>query len=133
MGTLTIMQRSLLLFVFVHSCCSSHAALQSASFNVLLGAPSSPFPHVWEESVGSGHFALGLRADWRAQLTRARADIGFKRVRMHGMLDDDMSVSLGPPQPDTQPPVPGGYSFVSLDSVVDFLSSIGMDAFFEVG
>ena len=75
-------------------------------------------------------FALGLHADWRAQLTRARADIGFKR--MHGMLDDDMSVSLGPPQPDTQPPIPGGYSFVSLNSLIDFLSSIGMDAFFEV-
>lgn len=110
-----------------------HAAIPSASFNILLGAPTSPFPHVWEESVGSGHFALGLRADWRSQLTRARHDCGFKRVRMHGMLDDDMSISLGPPQPNTSPPIPGGYSFVNMNSVIDFLASIGMDVFFEVG
>lgn len=109
------------------------AGRSSAWFDILLGAPTSRFPHVWEESVGSGHFSMALRADWRAQLARARVDIGFKRVRMHGMLDDDMSISLGPPRPDAQPPIPGGYSFVNLDSVVDFLSSIGMDVFFEVG
>lgn len=123
-----------LLLLFLPICCRcADGDVSAASFDVLLGAPTSPFPHVWEESVGSGHMALALRSDWRAQLTRARHDIGFKRVRMHGMLDDDMSVSLGPAQPDTQPPMPGGYSFVNLDSVVDFLTSIGMDAFFEIG
>lgn len=131
---LPVQSKAIQCFVAVWFLCrESSCALETASFDILLGTPTSPFPHVWEESVGSGHMALALRADWRAQLTRAHADIGFKRVRMHGMLDDDMSVSLGPARPDLHPPIPGGYSFVSLNSVVDFLTSIGMDAFFEVG
>ena len=47
--------------------------------------PAIAFPHTWKESVGSGHALLGTRADWRAQLRRAKKELGYKRVRMHGV------------------------------------------------
>jgi xylan 1,4-beta-xylosidase len=38
--------------------------------------------------VGSGRALLALRADWQAQLARCRRELGFRRVRFHGLLDD---------------------------------------------
>lgn len=43
-----------------------------------------------EECVGSGHAALALRSDWQQQLARTSRDLGVKRVRFHGILDDDV-------------------------------------------
>eukprot|EP00927_Polykrikos_kofoidii_P015794 TRINITY_DN1706_c0_g1_i1.p1 TRINITY_DN1706_c0_g1~~TRINITY_DN1706_c0_g1_i1.p1 ORF type:complete len:504 (+),score=39.34 TRINITY_DN1706_c0_g1_i1:67-1578(+) len=95
----------------------------SPEFSVRVDGPASPFPHTWEESVGSGHMVLALRSDYREQLRRCHDELGFKRVRMHGMMDDEMSTSLGP----------GWNSYINLDSVIDFVLSIGMDVLFEIG
>ena len=95
---------------------STVALEQAATYTV--GSASSSFPHHWEECVGSGHASLTLRADWRAQLTRARRDLGVKRTRFHGLLDDDFSMSLGD----------GSDSYVNLDSLIDFYDSLGMDS-----
>ena len=54
---------------------------------------SSNFPHSWKESFGSGHALLATRADWREHLELAIKDIGIKRLRFHGIFDDDMSVT----------------------------------------
>lgn len=90
---------------------------------VRVSGATEPFPHTWENSSGSGHWAMALRADYRSQLRRCRDELGFRRVRMHGMMDDDMSTSLGP----------GEGSYVNLDSVIDFLAEIGMAPLFEIG
>eukprot|EP00928_Gymnodinium_smaydae_P072276 TRINITY_DN55668_c0_g1_i1.p1 TRINITY_DN55668_c0_g1~~TRINITY_DN55668_c0_g1_i1.p1 ORF type:complete len:494 (+),score=63.62 TRINITY_DN55668_c0_g1_i1:33-1514(+) len=92
-------------------------------FTIRLEGETSPFPHNWEECVGSGHMTLALRSDYQAHLRRCHDELGFKRVRMHGMMDDDMSTSLGP----------GVNSYYNLDSVIDFTHSIGMDVLFEIG
>jgi hypothetical protein len=59
------------------------------------GSTTTKFVHAFEEMVGSGHASLTLRADWRAHLTKASADLGVKRTRFHGLMDDDFSISLG--------------------------------------
>eukprot|EP00927_Polykrikos_kofoidii_P015795 TRINITY_DN1706_c0_g2_i1.p1 TRINITY_DN1706_c0_g2~~TRINITY_DN1706_c0_g2_i1.p1 ORF type:complete len:501 (+),score=43.95 TRINITY_DN1706_c0_g2_i1:72-1574(+) len=102
---------------------SDSLVAEIVEFSVKVDGPTSPFPHNWEESVGSGHMTLALRSDYREQLRRCHDELGFKRVRMHGMMDDDMSTSLGP----------GLNSYVNLDSVIDFVRSIGMDVLFEIG
>jgi xylan 1,4-beta-xylosidase len=107
-------------------CCLAAGALGQAtaatlSYVVDFGAATTPFPHSWEECVGSGHAALSLRADWRASLKQAHDELGFKRVRFHGVFDDDMNVAL-----DT------GTSFFNIDSTYDFLFSIGMAPFVEL-
>ncbi|NLG83518.1 MAG: hypothetical protein GX493_02670 [Firmicutes bacterium] len=64
-------------------------------FPIDLGAPSIPFPHYGEECVGSVHAALALREDRRSSIEKCRVELGFKRVRFHGLLNDDMSVFTG--------------------------------------
>jgi xylan 1,4-beta-xylosidase len=55
-------------------------------------AKSTPFPHYWKQSFGSGHATLTLRTDWQAHLKQAVAELGLKGVRHHGLFDDDMGV-----------------------------------------
>ena len=95
-----------------------------AEFNCDLKSPSSPFPHFWEHTIGSGHATLTLRADWQKQLTRCHTELGFKRVRFHGILSDDMGTLMC----ETEQLV---YSFFNADQVCDFLMSIGMVPFIE--
>ena len=66
--------------------------------------------------------ALTARQDYRSHLTMASKDLGVKHIRGHGLLDDDMSVSLAA----------GKSSFYNIDSLVDFLLSIGMKPIFEL-
>lgn len=42
---------------------------------------------------------------------------------MRQLMDDEMSTSMGP----------GVNSYVNVDSVIDFVRSIGMDVLFEIG
>ena len=75
--------------------------------------------------MGSGRALLALRADWREQLRRAHDDLGFRHVRFHGMLDDDMGTLICQNEKLL-------YSFFNIDSIFDFLLSIGMRPFAEL-
>jgi xylan 1,4-beta-xylosidase len=88
------------------------------------GAPTA-LPHFWEHTVGSDHALMALRADWRAQLARAHRELGFRHVRFHGLLDDDMGTLTCQMERLL-------YSFFNADSIVDFLLSIGMHPFVEL-
>jgi len=59
-------------------------------FSCCLSDPSTPLPHFWEHTVGSGHAPLALRADWQRQLRKCHSELGFKHVRFHDLLSDDM-------------------------------------------
>lgn len=76
--------------------------------------------------MGSGHAALGLRSDWRAQLVSARTLLGFERIRFHGILDDDMSVYSEDGNGNAV------YSWFNVDEHYDFLLSIGMRPIVEL-
>ena len=43
-------------------------------------------------SVGAGRANEGLRADWQQQLAEIKRDAGFRYIRFHGLLSDDMGV-----------------------------------------
>lgn len=96
-------------------------------FYVDAEAPRTAFPHYWEKCVGSCHGYTALREDYRKQLKQAAGDIGFQYVRFHGILDDDMCV--------VQENRPGEYTynFFNIDNIFDFLLSIGMKPFMEIG
>ena len=99
--------------------------LGSPVFRCDVTAKALPLPHVWEHTVGSGHATLALRSDWQRQLTRAHRDLGFRYVRFHGVLSDDMGTLIG--QNDQLV-----YSFFNLSQVYDFILSIGMRPFVEL-
>lgn len=82
---------------------------------------------MFKECVGAGRANEGLRADWQQQLAYVKKQCGFKYIRMHGLLTDDMAVyttdSKGNPQ----------YNFMYVDVLMDFIQSIGMKPFVELG
>lgn len=90
-----------------------------------LESTSESFPHFWEHTVGSGHATLGLRADWQKQLEVSHNELGFKHVRFHGILSDNM----GTLRDENNQLI---YSFFNSDQVFDFLLSIGMAPFVEL-
>jgi xylan 1,4-beta-xylosidase len=87
-----------------------------------------PLKKYWELCVGSCHAATALREDWREMLKQCRRDIGFRYVRFHGLFDDDMSVVVAAMLGGTLQ-----LSFTNIDKIFDFLLSIGMKPFIEIG
>lgn len=85
----------------------------------------TPFPHFWEHTVGSDHAPIALRADWQRQLRRSHDEIGFRYVRFHGLLSDDMGTVICHGEDFL-------YSFFNIDQIFDFLLSIGMRPFVEL-
>jgi xylan 1,4-beta-xylosidase len=83
--------------------------------------------HVFQECVGAGRANEGLRADWQQQLTLAKKDIGFKFIRFHGLLHDDMYVYS---EDENGNPI---YNWQYVDKLYDFLLSIGVRPFVELG
>jgi xylan 1,4-beta-xylosidase len=97
----------------------------SASFKCDVNGATSPLPHFWEHTVGSDHALMALRADWREQMRRAHDELGFRHVRFHGVLCDDVGTLIA--EGDKR-----FYSFHNADQIFDFLLSIGMKPFVEL-
>ena len=95
-------------------------------FRCDLSQAGTPFDHFWEHSVGSGHAPLALRGDWQLQLKQAHRDLGFRRVRFHGLLSGDMHMVTGASNGALQ------LSFFNADQVIDFLLDLGMDPWIEL-
>ena len=90
-----------------------------------LAEATTPLPHFWEHTVGSDHARMALRDDWRRQLKRAHEELGFRHVRFHGLLSDDIGTVV---RDDNEI----RYSFFNSDQIFDFLLSIGMKPFVEL-
>jgi len=80
-------------------------------------AVATPFPPFWKRSFGSGHAALTLRPDWRAQLRQAVRDLGLQGVRFHGLLGDDMGPVVSAPRT---------YNFSLIFDTWDFQLDLGL-------
>jgi xylan 1,4-beta-xylosidase len=89
---------------------------------------TGPLRHVWAESAGSDRAAITLRESWRKDLDRWKNEAGLKRVRFHGILNDDLGVyapsimSRGRPAPN----------FRNLFEVYDGLLEHGVSPYVEV-
>lgn len=88
---------------------------------------SAPLPATFNFSVGAGRANEGLRADWQQQLAEIKRDAGFKYLRMHGLLSDDMGVYRVDGQGKEH------YNFQYIDALYDYLLGIGIKPFVELG
>jgi xylan 1,4-beta-xylosidase len=77
--------------------------------------------------VGAGRANEGLRADWQEQLRKVHAECGFRYVRFHGIFCDDMGVYS---EDRNGHPI---YNWQYVDRLYDFIESIGMRPFVELG
>ncbi|MBR10437.1 MAG: glycoside hydrolase [Rickettsiales bacterium] len=86
-----------------------------------------PMNQTFNECIGAGRANEGLRADWQQQLKETKEECGFRYIRMHGLLSDDMGVfkygSDGKPI----------YNFMYIDVLFDYLLSIDIKPFVELG
>jgi xylan 1,4-beta-xylosidase len=85
------------------------------------------FSAMFKECIGAGRANEGLRADWQQQLAYVKKECGFKYIRMHGLLTDDMGLYREDRKGNPE------YNFQYIDVLYDFILGIGMKPFVELG
>ena len=95
----------------------------SADFATVQGPRSQTF----RTCVGAGRVGEGMRADWQRQLQICRDAIGFEYLRCHGLLHDELGVYREDKDGHAV------YNWQYIDTVYDFLLSIGVRPFVEIG
>ncbi len=118
------------LFHFAFWCCVlipllTHA--QERSIKIDVNDVQGPLNTAFNLSVGAGRANEGLRADWQQQLAEIKRDAGFRYIRMHGLLTDDMGVYKIDAQGKEH------YNFQYVDALYDYILSIDMKPFVELG
>ncbi len=88
---------------------------------------TGPFNTLFKACIGAGRANEGLRADWQQQLALVKRECDFKYIRMHGLLTDDMGVYSEDRKGNPQ------YNFQYVDVLYDYILSIGMKPFVELG
>jgi xylan 1,4-beta-xylosidase len=89
--------------------------------------PKGNLNTMFKECIGAGRANEGLRADWQQQLALVKKECGFKYIRMHGLLTDDMAVYREDRNGNPE------YNYQYVDVLYDYILSIGMKPFVELG
>jgi xylan 1,4-beta-xylosidase len=97
------------------------------TINIDYNKKSGQLNTMFKTCVGAGRANEGLRADWQQQLAYVKKQCGFEYIRMHGLLTDDMAVYTTDSKGNAQ------YNYMYVDALIDFLQSIGMKPFVELG
>lgn len=118
-------KRGLLFVVSLLLLLSGFAALAQEKIEINAQAPTTPFPHFWE-NFGSGRAILSLRQSYRSDLKAVKQAAGFHYVRFHGIFDDEMGVYT-----ETREGKPV-YNFAYVDQVYDGLLKHGVRPIVEI-
>jgi xylan 1,4-beta-xylosidase len=79
-------------------------------------------PRFWATSVGTGTASLTLRSDLQTHYKIGNRELGFQRVRGHGVLNDDMGIYKGP----------GSYDWTKFDTYLQAIVLAGMRPLVEL-
>jgi xylan 1,4-beta-xylosidase len=90
---------------------------------------TGPLPHIWEECAGSDRAAITLRENWRRDLDRWHSEAGLKRVRFHGIFNDELGVYAPSILNRGKPQAP---NFQNVNRVYDGLLDRGVAPFIEL-
>jgi xylan 1,4-beta-xylosidase len=85
-----------------------------------------PILHTWRNLITIGKAKEGLHADVQQQLRRVQQTCPFRYLRFHGIFDDAMMVYQELQGESV-------YNFRFVDQLFDFLLSIGLKPFIELG
>ena len=91
-----------------------------------LSAPTTPFPHFWEQMFGSGRANLTLRDSYRRDLDWTREITALKYVRFHAIFHDENGVYDEDAQGNAV------YNFSYVDQIYDGLLAHGVKPFVEL-
>ncbi len=115
---------------------SAEAAAET--FTVDMKGATTPFPHFWEQTFGSGRAVLSLRQSYRDDVRTVKKVTDFRSVRFHGIFMDE--VGLYDPNAVTQNPgqavvalkEESPYNFSYVDQIYDGLLERGVRPFVEM-
>ena len=116
-----------ILIAFCKADLFAQSVLSARKINLDFNQVKGPFNTMFKECVGAGRANEGLRADWQKQLAYVKKECGFKYIRMHGLLTDDMGVYREDRNRNPE------YNFQYIDVLYDYILSIGMKPFVELG
>ncbi len=133
-----LMARWLLLGFFGLLLPSNTSAIAQERLTIDAKAPTTPFPHFWEETFGSGRAILSLRQSYRDDLRTVKQATDFQSVRFHGIFHDEVGLY----DPDRQTKNPGlaaqaandasVYNFSYVDQIYDGLLAEHIRPFVEL-
>jgi len=89
-------------------------------------APTTPFPHFWEQMFGSGRAILTLRESYREDLRAVKQATNFKYVRFHAILHDEVGVYNEDEHGNAV------YNFAYVDQIYDGLLKDGVRPVVEI-
>lgn len=111
---------------------------EATNVRIDASAPTTPFPHFWEKTFGSGRAILSLRESYRNDLETVKSATGFQNVRFHGILMDEVGLY----DPDRVLKNPGlaaeavehqsQYNFTYIDQIYDGLLKRGVKPYVEL-
>ena len=119
--------RPLLLCIAILALSSSTSFAQATrSVRADISHVTGPHSDVPLRVVGAGRAEEGLRADWQSQLATVQSEIGFRYLRMHGILNDEMAVYTE--DKDGNPQI----NFQYIDTLYDALLKMHIRPFVEL-
>lgn len=121
------MKKLLITMFLLWGCSLAEAQVNPRTITIDANKPKGKLNTFFNECVGAGRANEGLRADWQRQLRVAKEQLGFRYIRMHGILHDDMGVYF-----EDQAGKPS-YNWQYIDELYDFLLSIKVRPFVEFG
>ncbi len=117
----------ILLSIFLLSSVSVFAQNPNRTISTSYNQIKSANTRFYSKVVGAGRAAEGLRADWQRDLKIVHDECGFKYLRFHGLLHDEMGVYR---EDRDGNPV---YNFQYIDALYDAILDTGMKPFVEFG
>jgi xylan 1,4-beta-xylosidase len=123
--------RSVLIPVFAISflaICAQPSFPQSTTEHIAVDAHAAgtPFPHFWEQMLGSGRANLSLRQSYRDDIARVKKVADFRYVRFHAIFDDENGVYDEDAQGN---PI---YNWSYVDQIYDDLLANGVRPYVEI-
>jgi len=86
--------------------------------------------NAWRECVGTGRLSLALRKDYLESLALVQKEIGFRYIRGHGLLHDDVGIYR---EYEWEGETRALYNFTYLDQIFDSFLDLGLKPFVEIG
>ena len=124
--------------VLLSSSLFSLQAQEQEKIDIDAKTATTPFPHFWEQTFGSGRAILSLRESYRNDLRTVKQATNFQSVRFHGIFNDEVGLY----DPDRQTKNPGLaaqaandasiYNFSYVDQIYDGLLANGVKPFVEM-
>ena len=118
--------------------CGAPAARAQERIAIDANAPTTPFPHFWEQVFGSGRAVLSLRQSYRDDIHTVKAVTDFRAVRFHGIFMDEVglydpdAMTQNPGQAPVKVQGAGVYNFSYIDQIYDGLLENGLRPFVEM-